>query len=80
MSVLRKFLKKLFCNHKSSEVICWHWTHGLSGNDIRFLQIQRQCNKCHKYYFTYIKNWDECNKFINKYPDREWSDGCKPIL
>lgn len=80
MSVLRKFLKKLFCNHKSSEVICWHWTHGPSGNDIRFLEIQRQCNKCGKYYFTYIKNWDECNKFISKYPGREWSDRCKPIL
>lgn len=80
MSVLRKFFEKLFCNHKSSEVICWHWTHGLSGNDIRLLEIQRQCNKCGKYYFTYIKKWDECNKFISKYPDREWPDRCKPIL
>ena len=22
------FIKKLFCKHKNSEVICWHWTHG----------------------------------------------------
>ncbi len=30
------FIRKLFCKHKNSEVICWHWTHGPNGNDIRF--------------------------------------------
>lgn len=60
------YLKKLFCRHKKSEVVCWHWTHGPNGNDIRFLEIQRKCPDCGKYFFRYIKNWDECEKFISK--------------
>ena len=74
------YLKKIFCRHKKSEVVCWHWTHGPNGNDIRYLEIQKKCQDCGKYFFRYIKNWDECEKFISKYPDKRWSDKCKPSL
>ena len=33
-------LKKIFCRHKNNEIVCWHWTHGQTANDIRFLEIQ----------------------------------------
>lgn len=36
--------------------------------------------ECGKYFFTHIKDWDECDEFIKKYPDKEWSDKCKPVL
>ena len=73
-------LSKLFCKHRNSEIICWHWTHGVSTNEIRFLEIQMKCNDCGKYYFRYIYDWDECYKFTYKYKDKEWSDSCKPVL
>ena len=70
----------LFCKHKNSEVICWHWNHGYNSNEIRFLEIQLKCNNCRRYYFRYIYDWNECYKFIDKYRDKEWSDSCKPVL
>lgn len=73
-------LRRIFCKHKNSEVVCWHWTHGINGNEIRFLEIQMKCNYCGKYFFKHIKNWDKCYDFIKKYPDKEWSDKCKPVL
>lgn len=39
-------LSKLFCKHKNNNVICWHWTHGVNSNEIRFLEIQLKCNNC----------------------------------
>lgn len=45
----------LFCRHKNSEVVCWHWTHGYNDNDIRFLEIELKCKYCGKYFFRYIK-------------------------
>ena len=74
------FLRKLFCKHKNSEIICWHWTHGQNGNNVRFLEIQEKCNECGKYYFSYIKDWNKFDKFISKHPDKQWSSVCKPIL
>jgi hypothetical protein len=77
---MKGFLRKILCKHKNSEVICWHWTHGSNGNDIRFLEIQRKCTECGKYFFTHIKGRDECNRFVSHYPEKEWSDKCKPVL
>lgn len=77
---MKEFLRKIFCKHKNSEVICWHWTHGPNGNDTRFLEIQRKCTECGKYFFTYIKDRDECNRFVSHYPEKKWSDKCKPVL
>lgn len=70
----------IFCKHKNSEVICWHLTHGYNSNDFSFLEIQFRCNDCGKYYFRYVYDWNECCKFMNKYPDKEWSNSCKPVL
>ena len=42
--------------------------------------LQKKCKDCGKYHFSYIKDWNQCNKFIAKYPNKEWSDVCKPIL
>lgn len=73
-------LRQLLCKHKNSEVICWHWTHGASTNEIRFLEIQMRCNDCGKYYFRYIRDWNECEKFISKNKDKQWSVNCKPMI
>ena len=80
MNRIKSFLKKLFCRHKHNEVICWHWTHGFSDNEIRYLEIQLKCNDCEKYYFAHIRDWNECYKFIEKHKDKEWSDTCNPVL
>lgn len=73
-------LRKIFCKHKNSEVVCWHWTHGASGYENRFLEIQMKCDDCGKYFFWNIKDLNKCDEFIKKYPDKEWSDKCKPVL
>ena len=75
---MKKFFKKLFCKHTGSEVICWHWTHDYDGR--KMLEIESRCNDCGKYYFSIIRNRVECEKFISKYKDKEWSATCKPIL
>lgn len=73
-------LKSLFCKHKHSDVVCWHWTHGVNGNEPLFLEIQLKCNKCGKYFFRYIKDKQKCCDFAEKYIDKQWSDKCKPVL
>lgn len=65
-------LKKLFCRHKNSEVICWYWVHCNNSYGERILEIQSKCNNCDKYYFWYIYQINEYYKFINMYPDKEW--------
>lgn len=77
---MKGFLKQLFCKHKNSEVICWHWTHGWNDNEIRFLEIQLKCKNCGKYYFAQIKDWNECDNFISKHKDKFWSGTCQPVL
>lgn len=77
---MNEMLKKIICKHKNKKVICWHWTHGPLTNEIRFLEIQLQCNNCKKYYFEYIYDWNDCYKFINKYKNKQWSETCKPVL
>ena len=77
---IMRFVKQLFCNHIDSEVVCWHWTHGWSTYEIRFLEIQLRCNICGKYYFAEIRDWDECYKFIARHKDKRWSETCKPVL
>ena len=73
-------LKKLFCRHKNSEVVCWHWVHCDNSHGVRILEIQSKCHDCGRYYFWYIYQIDECYRFINMYPDKEWSFTCKPVL
>ena len=75
-----KRIMNLFCRHKNSEVVCWHWSHGYNGNDIRFIEIELKCKDCGKYFFRYIKDWDECEKFIEKHKDKKWSNTCNPVL
>lgn len=79
-SCIKRFLKKLFCRHKNSEVVCWHWTHGLSTNEYSFIEIQLKCNDCGKYYFADIRDCIKYKNFISKHKDKEWSDTCKPVL
>lgn len=77
---MKDFLKKLFCKHKNNEVVCWHWTHGDSGMEIRFVEAQLKCNDCGKYHFLHIYDWDKCDEFIAKHKDKRWSETCKPVL
>lgn len=72
-------LRKLFCRHKNSEVICWHWTHGINSNDYNFLEIQEKCNLCGRYYFKYIRDRNECDEFVKKYPEKQWYKDVKPV-
>jgi hypothetical protein len=73
-------LKKMFCKHKNHEVVCWHWTHGETTNEIRFIEIQYKCKDCGKYYFRYLKNWVVCEHFAENHKGKQWSDDCKPVL
>ena len=75
---MKKF--NIFCKHNNLDVICWHWTHGQCGSEIRFLEIQVKCKNCNKYLFKEIRNWEKCYKFIKKYKNKEWSSTCHPVL
>lgn len=77
---MKDFLKKLFCKHKNSEVICWHWVHYPNDYDIRSVEVQLKCNDCGKYHFLHIHNWDKCDEFIAKHKDKHWSSTCHPVL
>lgn len=77
----------MFCEHKNSEVVCWHWTHGFITNKTTFtsstlgnIEVQYKCKDCGKYYFRHIENWLKCEEFATKYKDKQWSDTCKPVL
>lgn len=74
------WIKQLFCKHSNNEVVCWHWIYDADKNETRYVEIQRKCNDCGKYYFTYMNNWDECYKFIEEYRDKMWSATCNPVL
>lgn len=78
--VMLEKIRMIFCKHRSSEVICWHWTHGYNGMDIRHLEIELRCKNCGRYLFRYIKDWNECEKFIEDHEDKRWSKTCKPVL
>ena len=73
---MKEFLKKLFCRHKNSEVVCWHWTHGWNTYETKFIEVQLRCKNCGKYRLAEIRDRNECYKFIEKYKDKEWSDTC----
>ena len=77
---MKKFLKQLFCKHKNSEVIFWHWTHGFNGNEPAFLEVQLKCKDCGKYYYGHIKDHKLCNRFIKAHKDKEWPDACDSVL
>ena len=73
-------IKKLICRHKNNEVVCWNWTHGLNGNHYRFIEVQRLCKDCGKYYFRHIQDEEKCDEFADAYYDKQWSDTFKAIL
>ena len=72
--------KHIFCKHADNEVICWHWTHGECGNEIRSIEAQLKCNICGKYHFLHIYDWNRCYKFIAKHKNMVWSAKCEPVL
>ena len=53
---MKEIFKRLFCRHKNNEVVCWHWTHGWSTSELRFIEIQLKCNNCGKYHFMDIRD------------------------
>ena len=73
-------IKQLLCIHKDNDVVCWHWTHGLNGNDDLFLEVQFKCKKCGRYFFRYINDRNECFSFIELNKDKQWSNKCKPVF
>lgn len=77
---IKKFLRQLFCRHKHGDIICWHWTHGINDNEIAFIEIQLKCKDCGKYYYAEIRDRNQCNQFVEKQKDKEWSDVCCPVL
>ena len=78
--MIKRFLKQLFCRHKNSEVVCWHWTHGPNGNDTAFLEVQLKCNDCDQRYFIHIRDWDKCREIIEKHKDKEWPGFCNRMI
>ena len=72
--------KQLFCKHKENqEVICWHFTHGDNGIEPRFIEVQYKCHRCGKYYYRNITDTNEMMNFVSTYPDKEFSEKCKPV-
>ncbi len=66
-------MRKLFCLHrKNSEVVCWHWTHGLNAAEIRYLEVCLKCHDCGRFYYRYITDWDYADEFTEVYKGKEW--------
>ena len=39
-----------------------------------------KCDDCGKYYFVEMRGWNQCEKFVSQYKDKEWSETCRPVL
>ena len=76
---MKDFLKRLFCKHKNSEVVCWHEVRDY---DMFWIAIQFKCNDCGKYYFDYIMGDDKnkCERFMKEYADKRYSEDCKMVI
>ena len=47
------FIKRLFCHHNWA-ISRWHWTHGISGNDPLFIEMECECTKCGAIHYEYL--------------------------
>jgi len=51
---LNAWLAQLWCNHVSVQLIRWHWTHGINGNDPRTVEAEYRCDKCGKLVYMHL--------------------------
>lgn len=58
MIKILRFFQRLFCKHENAELIRWHWTHGINGNEPAFIEAEYICNKCGKIVYLYLYGKD----------------------
>lgn len=63
-------LKRLFCRHKISEMLRWHYTHGYNGIEPSFIEVEYKCNDCGKVFYKYLYN--NMKEFEQKYAEKRW--------
>lgn len=76
---MKELFRKLFCRHKDNNVICWHWTHGITSHEPPFLEVLLRCKTCGKYQFTTIQDPKRFDEFVSTYAEKEWADTYKPV-
>ena len=66
-------LRKFFClHHCQREILLWHYTHGVNGNEPAFIQYKAKCGKCGKTFLDYTKDADMYDHFEKHLADRKW--------
>ena len=66
-------MRKLFCLHrKDVEIVCWHWTHGPYGADIRYLEVCAKCHECGRFFYRDITDWEFADELTKTHKDKEW--------
>ena len=64
-----KFIKQLFCRHKSAELNRWHVYHGINGMNPAEIEAEYICKDCGKVFYRCdsIKNIKQYEKICNQY-------------
>lgn len=53
MEKIRIFFRQLRCKHHDADLLRWHWTHGMSGNEPAFIEAEYCCKECGKIIYLY---------------------------
>ena len=57
---MKKFLKRIFCNHENVELVRWCIKH-ISAHEPSCAVIEYRCNKCGKYVYVYQYGQDKAD-------------------
>ena len=69
--------KQLFCRHRNNQVICWHYTHGLHGNEFVYIEAKIKCHRCGKYRVLSIRDREDIKFFEKNHMDKYQSSETK---
>lgn len=76
MNKIFRIFQQLFCKHESAELIRWHWTHGINGNEPAFIEGEYRCYKCGKtvYLYQHGETANEWARIMGDYKRIYYSD------
>lgn len=63
---IKRLIKQYKCQH-DMELSKWHWTHGPTGSDPRYIEAEYICSKCGK--IDYLE--------LNRKDSEEWEEAMK---
>ena len=58
-----KLFRQLMCDHAYT-IDKWHFTHGATGNELRYIEGFEVCTKCGKQKYFWVKRNSKLEKYI----------------